>query len=196
MNLVKYLPIGFCFPTSHFGKRNITVNNKSYWWHNGIDLECKNATVVHSIADGSIMAASNDSNGYGFYVAISHGNYGSLYAHLSEISVKLNDKVVAGTPIGKSGNTGASTGPHLHFEIRLCNDNKFWDRCKCDTTVFMRCIDPFPYLTQAQENLKMNTLDKLLFIEKTCKFEAKTVQWILTYKYDNDFIEKIYNYLT
>ena len=58
--------------------------------------------------------------GYGIYMIVDHGGgYSTLYAHLSSIDVQVGDVVARGTPIAKVGSTGWSTGPHLHFEVRI-----------------------------------------------------------------------------
>ena len=88
--------------------------------HEGVDLGVKSGTPVLAMADGTvIMAAYN--GGYGNYVGLDHGkdtdghSIGSGYGHLSEIKVTQGQQVKKGDVVGLSGNTGASTGPHLHF---------------------------------------------------------------------------------
>ena len=85
--------------------------------HHGVDFGVKEGTPVLSAAGGVVTLAGW--NGvYGKCVIISNGVYEFLYGHLSEIAVKEGDKIPAGKIIGYSGDTGKSTGPHLHFEIR------------------------------------------------------------------------------
>jgi len=86
-------------------------------FHNGVDIKAKVGTWIGAAADGVVIYAGWI-NGYGKSIKIKHENgYVTLYAHLSEIYVKNGQKVKAGKLIGKSGNTGLSTGPHLHFSI-------------------------------------------------------------------------------
>jgi len=88
--------------------------------HHGIDIACNEGTAVRSAREGKVVVVNSD-NVYGNYVMVDHGSgWVTLYAHLSKISVKGGDKLW-GTDnvVGLSGNTGNSTGPHLHFEIRV-----------------------------------------------------------------------------
>ena len=94
--------------------------------HTGIDYGCPTGTPILASADGIVMKADWDINGYGRCVIILHdAGHATLYAHLSEIKVYLNQKVKQGDVIGLSGFTGNSTGPHLHFEAR-----KTWNNYK------------------------------------------------------------------
>lgn len=89
--------------------------------HTGLDIAAPNGTPIGA-ADAGIVSLTNfgPGGGYGNYVMVTHGNgYVTLYAHLSAISVSVNQAVQRGQEIGKEGSTGFSTGPHLHFEIRL-----------------------------------------------------------------------------
>ena len=84
--------------------------------HNGIDFACPMGSNVYASADGKVVWVGNN-NTYGYAVIIEHQDgYLTLSAHLSEIKVHTGDYVYGGQIIGKTGNTGNSTGPHLHFE--------------------------------------------------------------------------------
>ena len=109
--------------------------------HNGLDFGIPEGTPVYATADGLVTRAGMDSTGYGIHVRIEHAGFTSIYGHLRSLAVKTNQRVTAGQPIGESGNTGNSTGPHLHFEIRKVADN-------CKSTV-----DPLYYLQQSQADL-------------------------------------------
>ncbi|HHW09981.1 MAG TPA: M23 family metallopeptidase [Firmicutes bacterium] len=86
--------------------------------HEGMDLAVNTGTPVKAAAAGRVTFAGSNS-GYGLLVKLDHGNsVETRYAHLSRISVKVGQQIEAGQVIGYSGNTGNSTGPHLHFEIR------------------------------------------------------------------------------
>jgi murein DD-endopeptidase MepM/ murein hydrolase activator NlpD len=87
--------------------------------HAGLDISANIGTRVIASARGVVSWASTQ-NAYGNLVAIDHGHgLSSRYAHLSKISVKVGDEVERGAIIGEVGNTGRSTGPHLHYEVRL-----------------------------------------------------------------------------
>lgn len=85
--------------------------------HQGIDLNVPKGTPVFAIKEGIILRSGLLDN-YGLYIIINHeGGYSSLYGHLEQIFVKDGERVHKGQEIGLSGNTGRSTGPHLHLEI-------------------------------------------------------------------------------
>ncbi len=86
---------------------------------NGVDFGAPVGTNVRATASGTVLIAKNSgyNGGYGSMVVINHENGAqTLYAHLSVVSVSVGDKVEQGQSIGKSGNTGRSTGPHLHYK--------------------------------------------------------------------------------
>jgi murein DD-endopeptidase MepM/ murein hydrolase activator NlpD len=89
--------------------------------HIGIDTGIKSGTPVKSTMDGKVAFAGWNVEGYGNLVVVENGEYKTYYAHLSDFSVKEGDIISAGTKIGLSGNTGNSTGPHLHYEVRVHN---------------------------------------------------------------------------
>ncbi|MGD1845695.1 MAG: M23 family metallopeptidase [Salibacteraceae bacterium] len=101
---------------SGFGKR-IDPHYKTPSMHYGIDFTAKTGTEIYATADGGINKA-NRISGFGNHVRIDHGyGYLTLYAHLSKIAVKKGQRVKRGDVIGYVGNTGKSTGPHLHYEV-------------------------------------------------------------------------------
>ena len=86
-------------------------------YHRGMDFACDIGTPVYATADGVVVAAKW-LQGYGRTVEIDHGyGYRTLYAHLNKFSVKKGQKVVRGEQVALSGNSGKSTGPHLHYEV-------------------------------------------------------------------------------
>lgn len=107
--------------SSRFGKRKDPVNGKS-GFHTGIDFRGQRGDKVYATADGVVKKAFKN-GGYGNYVTIDHGNgYTTSFAHLDRYLVKRGERVSRGQIIGLVGNTGRSTGPHLHYEI--CLDKK------------------------------------------------------------------------
>ena len=111
--------------TSDFGYRKSPVAGATTH-HSGIDIGVPAGTPVKAIADGIIIAASGGMRGYGNGVFIDHGIINgkrivSEYGHLSKFEVKNGDKVHQGQVIAESGNTGISSGPHLHITIRENN---------------------------------------------------------------------------
>jgi murein DD-endopeptidase MepM/ murein hydrolase activator NlpD len=89
-------------------------------FHPGLDYPVDYGTTIRAAGRGCVSFAGWDSGGYGNLVIVEHRlGMTSYYAHLSSIRVRSGACVVAGTPVGRAGSTGASTGPHLHFETRL-----------------------------------------------------------------------------
>lgn len=89
--------------------------------HNGVDIAASIGTPVYAAADGQVIAAKSSgyNGGYGSMIIIKHnGNIQTVYAHLSSVQVSVGQYVTKGQTIGAVGNTGRSTGPHLHFEVR------------------------------------------------------------------------------
>jgi murein DD-endopeptidase MepM/ murein hydrolase activator NlpD len=86
--------------------------------HMAYDIGIPVGTPIKTTMDGKVVHAGWNDQGYGNLVIVENGAYRTYYAHLSSIPVDLGDQVAAGTVIGLSGNTGNSTGPHLHYEIR------------------------------------------------------------------------------
>jgi murein DD-endopeptidase MepM/ murein hydrolase activator NlpD len=85
-------------------------------FHNGIDIVARVGTAVGAAMAGSVAAIGFNAN-YGRYVFLQHAGYQTMYAHLSRITVSTGQKVGQGQKIGELGNTGYSTGPHLHFSV-------------------------------------------------------------------------------
>lgn len=112
------------YPTySGYYLRPIVGGRKTQGFHgyNGIDLAAPTGTPLLASADGQVIIArgSGYNGGYGLYVVIRHSNgTQTLYGHMSRVSVSVGQNVTQGQVIGAVGNTGRSTGPHVHFEIR------------------------------------------------------------------------------
>ena len=103
--------------TSRYGYRPHPVTGR-YQFHEGIDFRAATGTRVYASKSGRVTFAGRN-GGYGKVVGIEHeDDFTTLYGHLSQIRVKKGQIVSKGQVIGLSGNTGVSTGPHLHFEIR------------------------------------------------------------------------------
>ncbi|HKW60392.1 MAG TPA: peptidoglycan DD-metalloendopeptidase family protein [Candidatus Dormibacteraeota bacterium] len=100
-------------------------------FHTGIDMVEPFGSPVFAADDGVVALVGSSSSGYGIYVVVAHaGGFDTLYGHLSTALVKVGQQVTQGTPVGLEGSTGNSTGPHLHFELRINQ----------------RPVDPTPYL--------------------------------------------------
>ena len=111
---------------------NATIGSGSFGWpatgavfqgywsaHPGIDIAAWIGAPVAAADSGHVVAAGWDNTGYGNSIVVDHGNgFQTLYAHLQDFWVSAGDNVTKGQQIGTMGNTGNSTGPHLHFEVR------------------------------------------------------------------------------
>ena len=107
---------GDIYITSSFGERIHPIYHQ-FKFHTGVDIRCSIQTRVYSTADGVIEFAGYK-RGYGNYIVINHGGgYKTAYAHLSTIWVEEGQNISRGHLIGYSGNSGNSTGPHLHYEV-------------------------------------------------------------------------------
>lgn len=111
---------GFCMPTP---SRVITSNFGARWGrqHKGLDIKVYTGDTIRAAFGGKVRIVKYEPRGYGKYVVIRHYNgLETYYGHMSKQLVTENQEVRAGEPIGLGGNTGRSTGSHLHFETRFC----------------------------------------------------------------------------
>jgi hypothetical protein len=110
---------GFCMPTP---SRKITSPFGPRWrrMHNGLDLKVEIGDTIRAAFDGTVRVVKYEAKGYGNYIVVRHTNgLETVYGHLSKQLVEPNQTVKAGEIIGLGGNTGHSTGSHLHFETRF-----------------------------------------------------------------------------
>jgi murein DD-endopeptidase MepM/ murein hydrolase activator NlpD len=102
--------------------------------HKGVDLAGPTGTPVHATADGTVARADWFSS-YGLYVQLEHGgNLQTRYGHMSRLNVAAGQQVHKGDVIGYIGTTGRSTGPHLHYEVRIAGE----------------AVNPIPYMQAAE----------------------------------------------
>jgi murein DD-endopeptidase MepM/ murein hydrolase activator NlpD len=107
--------------SDYYGSRRDPFNGKIRM-HYGMDFTGPVGTDIYATGDGKVVRAEYNPHGYGNEVIIDHGfGFKTVYAHLKKITVKKGQKVKRGDVIGKLGNTGRSTGPHLHYEVRRHN---------------------------------------------------------------------------
>lgn len=119
--------------TSDYGMRTHPVLQRRLG-HKGVDLAAPTGTPIYATADGYVSKAQRWSS-YGNYVSIEHGaRIQTRYAHMSEIAVAPGTRVSKGDLIGYVGSTGRSTGPHLHYEVRIDGE----------------AVNPVPYMIESQ----------------------------------------------
>lgn len=127
------MPLDAATMTSTYGMRTHPVLGGRRN-HNGVDLAQPTGTPVYATADGFVSRAEPFSS-YGNYIQIEHGGeLQTRYAHLSGYAVATGEQVVKGQLIGYVGSTGRSTGPHLHYEVRVAGE----------------AVDPRPYMVDTQ----------------------------------------------
>ena len=113
--------------SSDYGPRT----NPYVGFHKGIDIGMPMGTPICATKDGTVSTSLYSNGSYGYYIVLDHGDgIQTLYAHCSELLVSVGDVVTKGQVIAKVGSTGNSTGPHVHFEVRINGER----------------VDPLPYL--------------------------------------------------
>lgn len=111
-------PVSGGWVSSEYGNRWHPILGK-YKWHSGIDIAVNSGTPIKAAEDGTVIL-SGSNGGYGLCVIIDHGGgISTLYGHASKLLVKKGDIVTRGQTVALAGSTGVSTGPHLHFEVRI-----------------------------------------------------------------------------
>ncbi|MBM76738.1 MAG: hypothetical protein CMK59_15125 [Proteobacteria bacterium] len=121
-------PLPFSRVTSGFNPKRFHPISKKVRPHNGTDFGAPTGTPVRAVADGTVTFAGTN-GGHGKFVKITHQSpYKTSYSHLSKILVRKGQRVKQGDLIGKVGTTGASTGPHLHYQV--WKNNKYVDAMK------------------------------------------------------------------
>jgi murein DD-endopeptidase MepM/ murein hydrolase activator NlpD len=107
--------------SSYFGYRPDPIY-KVKKFHSGVDFSAPKGTPIYATGEGVVIKTKHSRRGYGNTIEIDHGyGYKTFYAHISEIKVKRGEKVKRGQIIATVGNTGKSTAPHLHYEVRKNN---------------------------------------------------------------------------
>lgn len=145
------LPLASTKVTSNFGFRR-------YRWHPGIDLDLNIGDPVYATFDGIVRINTYAKGGYGRHIVLRHNNgLETLYAHLSKSNVTVGQEIKAGVEIGKGGNTGRSTGPHLHYEVRYqghyFNPAEIYDfqNNQIKTSLFKLSPEHFKHLTNRRQ---------------------------------------------
>ena len=105
-------------PRDQFSALVITTGERR--GHTGMDLAVPTGTPIRAALPGTVTVSTYNRGGYGYYIMIDHGNgLSTLYGHCSQLLASVGRTVKAGDVIALSGSTGRSTGPHLHFEVRV-----------------------------------------------------------------------------
>lgn len=132
------MPLAGARMSSGYGMRNHPVLRQRRR-HTGVDLAAPTGTPVYATADGIVGRADRFSS-YGLFISIDHGaELETRYAHLSRLAVAAGDRVEKGEVIGYVGSTGRSTGPHLHYEVRVDGV----------------AVNPIPYMVETETQTRM-----------------------------------------
>lgn len=180
----------FCMPTPS----RVVTSNFGWRWgrnHKGLDIKVYIGDTIRAAFSGKVRIVRYERGGYGNYVVIRHNNgLETIYAHMSKNLVKENQLVRAGEAIGLGGNTGRSTGSHLHFETRLCgvalNPALMFDFREQDVTGDYYVYNKDTYEEESREATRLRgkignggyTDDEVKGIdnsEKNSKFEGKVL---------------------
>lgn len=121
VGLLRYLPLGYPgngHINSSYGPRRSPFNGRMRM-HQGIDIAMPYGSYIHATGEGTVVSVRRERT-YGLVVDVDHGNgIMTRYAHLSKIFVEQGEELCAGEVLGLAGSTGHSTGPHLHYEVRV-----------------------------------------------------------------------------
>src|SRR5690606_2705230 len=137
-SLPTLMPVDYPYLSSSFGWRRHPISGR-HVMHEGLDFAAPRGAPIHA-ASGGVVTVAGYKTGYGKMVEIHHGNdLVTRYAHASKINVKAGDIVERGQEIAAVGSTGHSTGPHLHFEVRMAGH-------PLDPVLFLEKRQPDPTL--------------------------------------------------
>ena len=150
MKLVLPAPIGDFHITQRWGENPDIYARWGYGGHNGWDFGYPTGTPVRAVADGRVTVVGWDEHGYGLWVEVAHDFGRSRYAHgvPGTASVAVGDDITAGTQLMQGGTSGFSTGPHLHFEIRVSDQPERYGVAYYPTRWGSFCIDPGPFMPE------------------------------------------------
>ena len=166
-------PLDFERISSKFGKRihPITHIDKN---HLGVDLSTPTGSPIYATADGVVIALQNNPKSYGKLIKINHGlGFNTIYGHLNKINVERNEVVIKNQLIGYSGNTGLSTGPHLHYEVRFghkaINPQPFMQWSLVNFDKIQQQTEELPWDSLKTNMLRLITTPQLPLLPKVAK---------------------------
>ena len=178
-----YMPTDSTYITDKFGYRPRRGRQ-----HLGIDIRIKTGDTIRAAFDGKVRISRYERRGYGHYLVIRHPNgLETLYGHLSKKLVGENDIVHAGDPIGLGGNTGRSTGPHLHFETRILgnaiNPAYMFDfpnqKAVTDYYVYQKNTRAVYYTVKSGDTLSGIALKNETSVSNICKLNGITSKTVI-----------------
>ena len=180
---------GYCMPTdSTYITDKYGYRPRRGKQHLGLDIRVRIGDTIRAAFDGKVRISRYERRGYGHYLVIRHPNgLETVYGHLSKKLVEENDIVHAGDPIALGGNTGRSTGPHLHFETRILgnpiNPALMFDfphqRAVTDFYVYQKNTRPVYYKVKSGDTLSGIALKNETSVSNICKLNGITSKTVI-----------------
>ena len=180
---------GYCMPTdSTYITDKFGYRPRRGRQHMGLDIRIKTGDTIRAAFDGKVRISRYERRGYGHYLVIRHPNgLETVYGHLSRKLVDENDIVHAGDPIALGGNTGRSTGPHLHFETRILgnaiNPALMFDfshqRAQTEYYVYEKNTRPVYYRVKSGDTLSGIALKNETSVSNICKLNGITSKTVI-----------------
>ena len=180
---------GYCMPTdSTYITDKYGYRPRRGKQHLGLDIRIRIGDTIRAAFDGKVRISRYERRGYGHYLVIRHPNgLETVYGHLSKTLVEENDIVHAGDPIALGGNTGRSTGPHLHFETRILgnpiNPALMFDfprqRAVTDYYVYQKNTRPVYYKVKSGDTLSGIALKNETSVSNICKLNGITSKTVI-----------------
>ena len=180
---------GYCMPTdSTYITDKYGYRPRRGRQHFGLDIRIKTGDTIRAAFDGKVRISRYERRGYGHYLVLRHPNgLETVYGHLSRKLVNENDIVHAGDPIALGGNTGRSTGPHLHFETRILgnpiNPALMFDfphqRAVTDYYVYQKNTRPVYYKVKSGDTLSGIALKNETSVSNICKLNGITSKTVI-----------------
>lgn len=180
---------GYCMPTdSTYITDKYGYRPRRGRQHMGLDIRIRIGDTIRAAFDGKVRISRYERRGYGHYLVIRHPNgLETVYGHLSKKLVEEDDIVHAGDPIALGGNTGRSTGPHLHFETRILgnpiNPALMFDfphqRAVTDFYVYQKNTRPVYYKVRSGDTLSGIALKNETSVSSICKLNGITTKTVI-----------------
>lgn len=180
---------GYCMPTdSTYITDKYGYRPRRGKQHMGLDIRIRIGDTIRAAFDGKVRISRYERRGYGHYLVIRHPNgLETVYGHLSKKLVEEDDIVHAGDPIALGGNTGRSTGPHLHFETRILgnpiNPALMFDfphqRAVTDFYVYQKNTRPVYYKVRSGDTLSGIALKNETSVSSICKLNGITTKTVI-----------------
>lgn len=176
--------------SSLYGQRIHPITKKPSF-HCGIDRSTPTGTPLYAVFDGVIYISKLQGGGKGLgeYITIKSNEWYALYAHLSKRMVKNGDVIKAGQFIGYSGNTGGSTGSHLHFGV--CKNYCASNVNKSDWVNPMPLLEKFKYKEEVKDLTNLTREEAKKIIKEACGFDDNTMAYLDSYIWRDSMLVRL-----